>query len=214
MRLTKYEHSCVVLEKDGQSLVVDPGIFSSSLSVPENVVGVVVTHEHPDHIDEEKLKSIFEKFPEVKVYAPQAVLDAVDEALREHFQAVNAGEKVTVGGFELGFVGGKHEVIRDDLPIFENVGVIVDSSYYHPGDSHFVPSETYVWLGVPQIAPWSKVSETDDFVKMAKPSKAIQIHDALLSEAGHVVYDGQIKAICEKHGVELHMLQLGEQIDL
>ena len=29
MKLTKHEHACVVLEKDGASIVIDPGSFSS-----------------------------------------------------------------------------------------------------------------------------------------------------------------------------------------
>jgi L-ascorbate metabolism protein UlaG (beta-lactamase superfamily) len=214
MKLIKYEHSCLVLEKDNVSLVIDPGVFSTSFTLPKKVVGVVVTHEHSDHIDEERLKMIFQKFPEVKMYAPQAVVNQVSDELKNNFQVVRTGEKAIVGGFELSFVGGQHEVIRDDLPVLENIGVIVDGVYYHPGDSHFVPEENYVWLGIPQIAPWSKISETDDFVRHAKPQKAIQIHDALLSEAGHKVYDGQLKAICEKHSVELHMLQVGEGLEL
>ena len=49
MRLTKYAHACVRVE-DGGVLVVDPGIFTD----PEALAGadaVLVTHEHPDHID-------------------------------------------------------------------------------------------------------------------------------------------------------------------
>ena len=51
MKLTKYEHACFTLEKDGKMLVVDPGTFTTKLDPPENVVGIVITHEHSDHFD-------------------------------------------------------------------------------------------------------------------------------------------------------------------
>ena len=51
MNISKFTHACVVLEKNNQSLVIDPGGWSQNLQIPENVVGIVVTHEHADHFD-------------------------------------------------------------------------------------------------------------------------------------------------------------------
>ena len=53
MKLTKHEHACVVLEKDGASIVIDPGSFSSGAA--EIIAGadaILVTHEHMDHVNE------------------------------------------------------------------------------------------------------------------------------------------------------------------
>ena len=50
MRITKFGHSCIRIEHDGHTLVVDPGGFTQ----PEAVDGadaVLVTHEHPDHYE-------------------------------------------------------------------------------------------------------------------------------------------------------------------
>ena len=47
MKLTKHEHACVVLEKDGASIVIDPGSFSSGAA--EIIAGadaILITHEH------------------------------------------------------------------------------------------------------------------------------------------------------------------------
>ena len=51
MKLTKYEHACFTIEAEGKLVVVDPGAFTTDLGTPENVVAIVVTHEHPDHFD-------------------------------------------------------------------------------------------------------------------------------------------------------------------
>ena len=45
MKLTKHEHACVVLEKDGTSIVIDPGAFSQGAA--EIIAGadvLLITH--------------------------------------------------------------------------------------------------------------------------------------------------------------------------
>ncbi|HWN60307.1 MAG TPA: MBL fold metallo-hydrolase, partial [Streptosporangiaceae bacterium] len=51
MRFTKLGHSCVRLEKDGIVLVIDPGSFSDAPAALDGAATVLVTHEHPDHLD-------------------------------------------------------------------------------------------------------------------------------------------------------------------
>lgn len=214
MKLTKYEHSCVVLEKDGKSLVIDPGELSSSFVVPENCVGVIVTHEHFDHLDQSKLQTIIDADSSVQILANQAVVALLNEKEKERAVVVEAGKIIKVGEFTLEFVGGMHEQVRPELSACENTGVIIDGVFYHPGDAHFVPDEQIKWLAVPLNAPWSRVSETCDFVKLIRPSHAVAIHDGLLSEAGVKTYQAHVSAACENIGTQLHILKSGEQIEL
>lgn len=58
MRLTKYTHSCVRVDDDDRHLVIDPGSFSpdGELSTAlDGVSAVLLTHEHPDHVDPEAI---------------------------------------------------------------------------------------------------------------------------------------------------------------
>ena len=55
MLLTKFTHSCVRLEKDGTSLVIDPGSFSEVEEALEGTNLVLITHVHPDHYDAKRL---------------------------------------------------------------------------------------------------------------------------------------------------------------
>lgn len=198
MKLTKFEHSCFILEKDGNALVVDPGNWATNFIVPENVIGVVVTHEHADHFDIEKLRSIAQKNPSIHIYAPA---DVAAKAPDLPMQRVETNEIVEVGGFTLQFVGGSHATIHSDFhPPFQNLGVVVDSMLYHPGDSLFVPEQTIKVLSLPIVAPWTKASESMDFLARIKPEIAFPSHDAILSESGIGLYDRWHALVAEKQG--------------
>lgn len=56
LTLTKKTHSCIRLEKDGRTLVIDPGAFSEQ-DAAVGADAILVTHEHPDHFDEGRLRA-------------------------------------------------------------------------------------------------------------------------------------------------------------
>lgn len=198
MKLTKYKHSCFTLEKNGNAIVVDPGEWSTDFVVPEHVVAIVVTHEHADHFDESKIRSIIEANPEAMIFAPS---DVTEKLSGLPVRAVSAQDSVDVGGYHLEFVGGIHATIHKDFhPQFTNVGVIIDDMLYHPGDSLFVPDQPIKLLSLPIMAPWEKVSESMDFLMAIKPDLAFPSHDALLSEAGIELFDRWHTLAAEKIG--------------
>ena len=204
----------MILEKGGERLVIDPGGLSASFHPPENCVGVIVTHEHFDHLDQDKLSAVQAGNPELKLFVNQEISGQLGAELQKSVVIVAPGQTERVGSFTLEFVGGVHEVVRSEIVPCLNTGVIVDDLFYHPGDAHFVPEKSVVWLGVPMNAPWSKVSETNDFVKAVKPRYAIPIHDGLLTPEGVATYEAHITAACEFVGTEYHKLKTGEEIDL
>ena len=214
MKLTKYEHSCVVLEVDGQSLVIDPGGLSQSFTAPENCIGVVVTHEHFDHLDQEKLQAVFAQNPEAILYTNSGVQSQLNESLAGRTRIINSGEEVTAGNFALQFVGAQHEEIRQELPRPMNIGVVVNSLYFHPGDEFCVPEIDMQWLGLPINAPWAKVKETNTYIKDVKAAHVLAIHDGLLNPAGLSTYENHITAACEVVGSEYHYVRVGSTIEL
>lgn len=80
---------------------------------------------------------------------------------------------------------------------------------YHPGDSYFVPDVAVETLLVPPSGPWTKLGEGVDFVRAAKPSRSIQIHDLTLSDAegaSFAQFTGDLT------GVPLITLEVGESV--
>jgi L-ascorbate metabolism protein UlaG (beta-lactamase superfamily) len=184
MRLTKYGHACVRVERDGAVLVIDPGTFTE----PEALDGadaVLITHEHPDHLDVDKLTGR----PDLTVHTHPDVVAKLDGA-GNAVQAVNAGDRFQAAGFDIQAYGGQHAVIHPDIPRIANLGYLIEGSVYHPGDSLDVPAgATIETLLVPVCAPWLKLAESVEFVRAVAPRRAYGIHDYLLSEAGGAVYD-------------------------
>lgn len=200
MKITKFEHACFVAEEDGQSLVVDPGSWTTDLEVPENVVGVVVTHEHQDHVNKDLLQAIFDKNPEAVLIAHEEVTSQFDEF--ETTPAV-ANEGLKVGNFELEFFGGDHAHIFKDKHVCANLGVLINGKVYYPGDSFSLPEGREVAvLAVPVSAPWLKFSEVAEFVPVVKAKQAFPTHDAILSDAGKQLVDRMVGGVCENAGTE------------
>ncbi len=72
MRLTKHEHAALVVVESGHTLVIDPGSFTSPLEDLVGLVGVVITHEHPDHWTPEHLTRLQKAHPTCRSTAPRA----------------------------------------------------------------------------------------------------------------------------------------------
>lgn len=203
MKLTKYEHACFTLEKDGQVIVVDPGGLSPDFIAPESVAAVVVTHEHFDHMDHDQLAAIIDKNPDAVIIGHEAVVSKL-EALPG--RTATPGGTLQAGAFTLEFFGGKHATIHESIPPVANVAVLINDLVYYPGDSFTLPGRAIDTLAIPAAAPWMKISEAMDFLSLVKPRLAFPTHDAILSDAGKEIADGHLGMAARKHGIEYQRL--------
>jgi L-ascorbate metabolism protein UlaG (beta-lactamase superfamily) len=184
MKLTKYNHATVVLEKDGATLVVDPGGFTpESAELVRGAAGVLITHEHLDHFDPDALRPALEADPDLVVVGPAPIAEQLGD-LGSRVHVVAAGESLEVGPFAVQVFGETHAVIHRDLPLFANVGYLVDGAVFHPGDAYLVPGVPVETLLIPTSGPWVKTGEGIDYIREVDPKRAIQIHELMLSETG------------------------------
>lgn len=204
MKITKYEHACIVVEENGQSLVIDPGGYTTDFVVPDNTVVVVITHEHNDHLDKEKLRAIADKNPNVCVLAHADVTSQLEDF---DTKSVVANEGIKIGNFEVQFFGGEHAPIYPDGSTIPNLGVMVNDRLYYPGDSFTVPDQPVEILALPVAAPWLKISETMEFLQAVKPKIAFPTHDAILSDSGKALPDTMLPAMAQKVGASYQRLR-------
>lgn len=187
MKLTKFEHACFAVESENNLVLIDPGNLTTDLGRPENLVAVVITHQHADHFHIETLVKLLAANPAAKIFAPKAVVEQINSDLPH--QEVSAGEIVEVSNFKLEFFGGSHSVIHETIAPIDNLGVMINNSVYYPGDSFTQPNRPVDVLALPVSAPWLKISETMNFLQAVKPRFAFPTHNAVLSAAGQEIVD-------------------------
>ncbi|MBQ0906692.1 MBL fold metallo-hydrolase [Micromonospora sp. U21] len=209
MRLTKYAHSCIRVEHDGGVIVVDPGMFSDPAAL-DGADAVLITHEHPDHLDVAAVRMQLDRRP-FPIHGPASLAGTLGDAA-EALRPVTAGESFTAAGVAVRAYGGKHAVIHPDLPVLDNLGFLINDVVYHPGDALVVPEETPVdTLFAPIHAPWSKFSEVLDFIRAVAPRRAYALHDGLLNDNGLGLLNRQYSALS---GTEYQRLEPGSRVDV
>jgi L-ascorbate metabolism protein UlaG (beta-lactamase superfamily) len=207
VRLTKYGHACVRLDLDAGSVVLDPGTYSPEVDLA-GVADVLVTHEHADHIDVDRLVPLVRDGLRLHTNADLAASLASEHGLEVH--AVGPGETFTLAGVDVQVVGGEHAEIYNGLPGCANVGFVL-AGVYHPGDALHQPGVEVETLLVPVSAPWLKLHEALDFVRAVGPARAFPIHDALLSDIGNAGVD---RWMVNEGGTDYRRLAAGEWTEI
>jgi L-ascorbate metabolism protein UlaG (beta-lactamase superfamily) len=191
MRVTNLGHSCLLVESAGARILLDPGTFSRGFEQLVDLDAVVVTHQHVDHLDAERLPLVLEANDRATVLAEAEV--AV-ELTRVGIDALplHPGDSRTFAGLQITAVGGQHAVIHPDIPRVGNVGVVLrgddEPTLFHPGDAIDTTPEGVDLLALPVAAPWAALKETAEFLRQARAGRWFPIHDGLLSPAGRAVF--------------------------
>jgi L-ascorbate metabolism protein UlaG (beta-lactamase superfamily) len=182
MRMTKLGHSCVRLERDGQQIVLDPGVWSGADPLA-GANAALITHQHADHLDTGVVRAALERDPAMELWTNSVVAEQF-EVFGDRVHAVGDGDAFTAAGFDVRVYGRDHAVIHPDLPVIPNIGFAVDGKLFHPGDSFTVPGEHVENLLLPISAPWLKASELVNYARTVGPSMSYAIHDEVLSANG------------------------------
>ncbi len=137
MRITKYIHSCLLIENESDKILFDPGLFSFvegkvKPSQFTDLSAIILTHNHPDHIDADSLKEIIENNPNVVVLANTEIKNNLAEK-QIIVEAFETGTR-QVGKFHIEAFDAPHEkILADEIP--QNTAYVIDNVFVHPGDS-------------------------------------------------------------------------------
>ncbi|MEV5748562.1 MBL fold metallo-hydrolase [Actinoallomurus sp. NPDC052308] len=211
MELIKFGHACVRLEKDGRSLVIDPGVMTPERDVLTGADAVLVTHEHFDHFDADRLRAAAGQNLELTVHTCPGVARYLAD-LGDRVQVVRDGDVFSAAGFEVAAVGEKHHFSHPDVPPVDNVGFLVDGEVFHPGDALTVIDVPT--LLVPGQAPWLTVPDLIRYLRTTRPRRAYAIHDGLINEWGVKVLESVLDMEAERLGAEVRRPKPGESITL
>lgn len=219
MQVTSYGHATVALEEAGHRLVLDPGVFGDAAAALAGASTVLLTHEHPDHVDAVAIRARLAE-GDVQVWGPAGAVallgDGLPDDVASRLHAVSPGEEIAAGPFVVRTGGTSHAVIHADIPRVPNVTYLVTGSVtaYHPGDSFDLPAVggPVDVLFVPVSGPWLKIAEVIDFASGVDPRYVVPIHEALLSEIGLAMVDQRLGTARTRGTYEYRRLAPGEAL--
>jgi L-ascorbate metabolism protein UlaG (beta-lactamase superfamily) len=200
VRITHFGHSCVLLETGSSRLLFDPGVFSAGFEELRDLDAILITHQHFDHLDAERLPALVAANPAATLVVDPGSVEETGK-LGLAAERVAPGDSLTLGGAAVSVVGGEHAIIHPTVPMPPNTGYVVDhGAFYHPGDSLFVPEQRIDVLGLPTAAPWLKTGEAVDFLRAVAPRVAVPIHEGLLNETGRQLTYGWFSRMAPEGG--------------
>ena len=173
MQLTKFVHSCVLIEHEGKTVLFDPGIFSWNsglidLSQFPQLDTIVVSHKHPDHCAEVFVRALVERFPDARWFAPS---DAHEDLSAWGVRAMSSQSQEGIDIIEI-----DHAPVE---PFSNQVGNLIthwNGLVTQPGDTHELDITKDV-LFLPIQAPWGTTIRALKLALELKPRFVLPIHD-------------------------------------
>lgn len=207
MQITHFGHACVLVEVTGTRVLLDPGSYSTGFEDLRDLDLVLVTHEHPDHLDLDRLPALLNANPRAELLVDSGAGRRLGEAGLGH-RVLSPGDTDKPRAITVDVLGGRHAVIHPKLPEVSNNGYLLDSLLLHPGDA-FPPAEAPVdVLLLPVGGPWMKLSEAIDYLHAVRPGVVIPIHQAGLAPVHQQLHHQLLTALAPDH-TEVVVLEPG-----
>ena len=207
MKITKFVHSCLLVEMAGRTAIFDPGAMSFEafdMDRLERLDDIFITHIHQDHYHLPFIKALVDKFPGARITATEEVVASLTE---ENIK----GQKEAPDGVV--FFDSPHESVEPLFPAPQEIGIHYLDILSHPGDSHSF-KETKAVLALPITAPWGSAIKALNLALQLKPRYVIPIHDwHWREEAQAQMYDG-FKQVLSKEDITFFKPETGQPIEI
>jgi L-ascorbate metabolism protein UlaG (beta-lactamase superfamily) len=206
-KITKFVHSCLLVETTDRVALFDPGAMSAnSVDVDKisSLDDIFITHIHQDHLDMDLLKKLVDKFPEVRITTtPEVVEKLVSENIKA---SIEPPEGVS-------FFDSPHENVEPLFPVPQEIGINYLDSLTDPGDSHSF-NETKAILALPIQAPWGSTIKALNLALDLKPKFVLPIHDWHWREEAKTQMYNNFEKILGEEGITFYKLVDGEPVEI
>lgn len=212
MKITKYKHSCLLIENKKARVLFDPGEFSwaefsKELKNLEGLDFIVITHEHGDHYFPEAIKELALKNSSAKIICP----DVVSAKLKSDGIELERLESHELFSIDL----TEHAHLDQTISIFDNIRVTFDSRFLHPGDNMEMEESPEV-LAIPIFGPWYNGTITDaiDIVIKLRPKFVVPIHDWHYKDEVREDFQQRLKDRTKEFGITVLNQPDGETVEV
>lgn len=207
MRITHHGQSCLLVETgDGARLLLDPGIITTGridLASLGTIDAVLLTHQHPDHVDPGPVADLVEAGATLFANAPTRALFRDDLPV----EVVEGGTSFEAAGVGVTAHDLAHMPMVDGSPGPPNLGFVVDGRLLHPGDAREVTGLVADILALPIAGPSTSSHLAYLMAKAVGAATVIPIH--------YDVFPGDPQLFADKAGLPgVVVLGHGDHVDL
>lgn len=209
MKITKYVHSCLLIETSERVALIDPGQFSFEaglldIATLSRLDDLIITHEHIDHFCLPFIRVILKVFPDVNLTTTNNIISQIQQAgLRP-----KTGQGKVVRTFS-----ADHEPLEPLGRAPDNIGVHYLDDLTHPGDSHHFTESKRI-LALPVTAPWGTVMRAAQLGLELKPQVIIPIHDWHWNEEARRNFYETFESFFGAHGIQFLKLENGVSVEV
>lgn len=210
LTITKYVHSCFVVESDARVGIMDPGVFSWDAGIFDidalaRLDDIIITHEHPDHCHLPFLQALIQKFPNAQI--------TTSPAAAAKLRAWGLARVSTEPTSEIELFAAPHEPTEPLNPTPENIGVHYLGLLTNPGDSYQFTTTKSI-LAMPITAPWGDLVHSAALAADLKPKYVLPIHDWHWNTGARQQSYGRLTTFFEERGITFVPLVDGKSVQL
>jgi L-ascorbate metabolism protein UlaG (beta-lactamase superfamily) len=213
MKISKHLHSCLLVKENDKTVLIDPGIFTRqenalNLASLGSLDYILLTHEHPDHMDTQLINDLVSAFPNAKIISNPSI----EKLLGEEKITVYTDLSVLPKDADIQFEEVPHESLWD-MQVPQNLLFTVFSKLTHPGDSHHVDTSADI-LALPLEAPWGSMKNAVELALRLKPKVIIPIHDWMLKDQIRQMLYQRLQGFFKEKGIDFKPMETGEVIEV
>lgn len=214
MTIRKIGHSCLLFEKDGKRLLLDPGSYAFlENEITPDQIGVVdvilVTHDHSDHCDPQYFAPLMG--PDTRILGNSGVIKKLHGVGIE--ASVFEEGSIAVAGFSFEALATAHGQMPNAC--LHHCAYRIDKRVVVTGDS-FDPALD-VWgscdiLTLPVTAPWLRDVDVYAFLLSLSPKAVIPVHDGFVKDFYKESRYERLKLFLIERNSVLHSLRSFKEI--
>ncbi len=210
MKITKYKQSCLLVEDNGQTAIIDPGQWSMESVIADvqkwpPIDYILITHGHDDHMDINLIDAIRDYHPNSVIISNQTVADRLNKrGMRTSIATPGDINMATTAHPPL----WRGEPEPPENSIFTLWGKLT-----HMGDSFQMIRPAPI-VAMPIVAPWGSFAGAMEVLLQMQPQAVVPIHDWHLSDQGKVWYYERAEQTLAQAGILFYPLSTGQPIEI